>query len=110
MTLLACSAAHSSGRATTETPASRARKIRKLSEEFESVKSAMIKRNLLKFPSKPCNENVRGVGFGDGVWRRRDSRMKNMATNTAASPGTDADKNIFVNSFALGALRLTTNK
>ena len=98
--------------AVTETPASRARKIRKLSEEFESVNSASTKRKRLKFPSKPRKESFGAspVELEGAFGRGKVSRMKKIATTTAANAGTEASKNILVNSLEFGALRLVTSK
>src|SRR5258708_13859602 len=96
----------------TETPASRARKIKKQSEEFESVNNASTKRNRLKFPSKPRKESFGAspVEFEGVFGRGKDSRMKKISTTTAAKAGTAASKNILVNSLEFEAFRLATTK
>src|ERR1700730_757124 len=95
-----------------ETPAVRARKIRKLSEEFERVKSARIKRKRLKFPSNPRKESLgtSTIGVKTRSFLKRDSRMKKIATRTAKNAGKEASRNILVNSLRMGVLRFATNK
>src|SRR6267378_8311808 len=95
-----------------ETPAVRARRIRKLSEEFERVNSARIRRKRLKFPSNPRKESLgtSTVGFKTRSFPERDSRMKKIATMTAANAGKEASRNILVNSSGVGVPLFATNR
>ena len=69
--------------------------IRKLSEEFESVKSARITRNRLKLLSKPRSESF---PICAPMCMDRRLRMKKIATITAINAGTEATRNILENS------------
>ena len=90
-----------------ETPDSVARRIRKLSDEFESVNRPSTTRNRLKLLSKPRNES--DVICGPCAALTGDSRMKNTATTTASNAGTEAAKNIFENSALVGDSAWETN-
>src|SRR5829696_6421412 len=101
-------AAQSNGTIASETPASIARNIKKLSEEFESVKRASTRRKRLKLLSNPRNESFgisdpRCTGTGD-------SRMKKIATSTASNAGIEATRNIRENSAAVGNPRFATKR
>src|SRR5512145_1885030 len=98
---MAWCAAHKRRESRMETPILRARSIKKLSVEFESVNKARIKRNRLKLLSNPRSESFGTLVFA-GVGSC-DSRIKNNATSTAATAGIAARRKTEVNSLAVGA-------
>src|SRR6185437_13384849 len=107
-TFMAWCAAQSNNESGIETPTLRARRIRNPSVEFDRVNSARITRKRLKLPSKPRNERLRGPAGSAAA--SCDSRIKNIATSTAAIAGTAAQRKTHLNSARDGASRLLIKK